>query len=174
MEVLELLDLLQEIIETATKIPVTGKIIVNKREISEVVDKIINCIPDEFKKAQWILEEKERILSEAINESELLKKENINRLRKQVENHDISKEAQSKSEEIITSAQRDAKSMRLGAREYADEILTQLEKEIDGKGSEMVISIKKQVESFIEGLEDDVSDKTNTIRDNIKELRNMK
>jgi hypothetical protein len=93
MEVIKLLEYLQEIFETSSKVPVTGKILVDRKEVSGIVDQILNYLPDEFKKAQWVVEEKERILGEAIQESSTMKKESIDMLKKQIENHDITKEA---------------------------------------------------------------------------------
>jgi cell division septum initiation protein DivIVA len=174
MEVIKLLEYLQEIFETASKVPVMGKILVDKKEVLNIVDQIVNYLPDEFKKAQWVVEEKERILSEAMEESSTMKKESMNMLKKQIENHDITREAKARAEEIIASAQRDAKAMRLGARDYADEILCQLEKEINEKGQTMLENIKKQLENFVVSLSDEVTSDLDTIRDNIKELRGMK
>lgn len=174
MEVMKLLEYLQEIFETSSKVPVTGKILVDKKEVIGIVEQIVNYLPDEFKKAQWVVEEKERILSEAIEESSALKKESIDMLKKQIENHDITKEAKMRAEEIIASAQRDAKSMRLGARNYADEILSQLEREINEKGQAMMVNVKKQLEQFMVSLSDEVTADLDTIRENIKELRGMR
>lgn len=174
MEVINLLEYLQEIFETSSKVPVMGKILVDKKEVMSIVDQIINSLPDKLKKAQWVVEEKERILSEAIEEASNMKKESADMLKRQIENHDITKEAKIRAEEIIASAQRDAKSMRLGARDYADKILCELEKEINEKGQSMIINIKKEVEEFIQSLSNEVTTDLDTIRDNIKELRGMK
>ena len=64
--------------------------------------------------------------------------------------------------------------MRLGARDYADEVLSQLEKEISLQGEEMVNTVKQQVDTFVNSLEGNVSNDLKTIRENIKELRNYK
>lgn len=174
MEVINLLEYLQEIFETSSKVPVMGKILVDKKEVMGIVDQIINSLPDELKKAQWVVEEKERILSEAIEEASNMRKESADMLKRQIENHDITKEAKIRAEEIIASAQRDAKSMRLGARDYADKILCELEREINERGQTMVVNVKKQVEEFVQSLSDEVTSDLDTIRDNIKELRGMK
>lgn len=174
MDVMQLLEYLQEIVETASKVPITGKIVLDKKEILEVIDQIVNYLPDEFKKAQWVLTEKERILSEARKEYEVVKKETMEMLKKQVENHDITKEAKIRAQEIIAAAQRDAKSMRLGARDYADEILCQLDKELEEKGKIMISNIKKDAEEMMASISEDFTNTTTTIRENIKELRNIK
>lgn len=174
MDVIQLLEYLQEIVETASKVPITGKIVLDKKEILEVIDQIVNYLPDEFKKAQWVLGEKERILGEAKQEYDSIKAQTIEMMKKQVENHDITKEAKIRSQEIIASAQRDAKAIRLGARDYADEILCQLDKEMDLKSKEVINNIKKDVEEFMEAITGDLSNTSSTIRENIKELRSIK
>lgn len=174
MDVIKLLEYLREIVETSAKVPMTGKVVLDKNETLEIIEKIIAYLPDELKKAQWIVEEKERILSDAIQESESLKKENLVFLRRQVENHDITKEANTRAEEITALAQKNAKSIRLGARDYADEILNQLDKEIADKSNQMLIGLKNELQKFLTDLESKVDLKTELIRENIKELRDMK
>lgn len=174
MDVIRLLEVLQEIVESSSRVPITGKVMVDRKEVLDVIDQIVSYLPDEFKKAQWVVEEKERILSEAIKESDTMRKESFDMLKKQIENHDITKEAAARAEQIIAGAQRDAKAMRLGARDYADETLCQLEKEIGEKGQQMLINIKNEVEQFLESINTEIASTSNTIRSNIKELRSLK
>lgn len=174
MDVIQLLEYLQEIIESGPKVPITGKIMIDKKEALDIIDQVVNYLPDEFKKAQWVLGEKERILEEANKQYDSVKKETMEMLQKQVENHDITNEAKVKAQEIIVAAQRDAKAIRLGARDYADEILCQLDKQIEAKGEAMVLSVKANLDKFIESTVEDMKNTSETIRDNIKELRNMR
>ena len=174
MDVIKLLEYLQEIVESSSKIPVTGKAVINKKEILDIIDQIINHLPDEFKKAQWICDEKERILVDAKNQAKIFEEETLDKIRRRVEKQDLVKEAQTRAEEIIASAQRDAKIMRLGAKDYADEILSQLDKEIESKGQQMLHKIKDDVQEFLISLQEEVTDTTTSIRENVKELRSMK
>ncbi|QAA33248.1 ATPase [Clostridium manihotivorum] len=174
VNVIELLEYLQDIVESAAKVPITGKVVIDKKEVLEVVDQVINYLPDEFKKAQWVMTERERILGEAQKEYEAVKKQTMDLLKKQVENHDIVKEANLRAQEIIASAQREAKAIRIGARDYADEILSQLEKEIDVKTNEILTVIKTNVEALATNMNNDMAKASTTIRENIKELRSIK
>ena len=122
---------MQDEVDNAAKVPMSGKVMIDKREILEIVDQVINYLPDQLKKAEWIMNEKERILNEAKKEYDSVKKETASMMRKNIENHNIVKEAKIRAEEIIASAQRDAKAIRLGSRDYSDEILSQLDKEIE-------------------------------------------
>ncbi|HBC97726.1 MAG TPA: ATPase [Clostridium sp.] len=174
MDAIKLLEYLQEIMDTSARVPMTGKVMVNKKEIQEVLDKIVNCLPSELKKAQWIVEEKNKILTEAVQEADNIKKENLNLLRKQIENHDITKEANMRAQEIISSAQKNAKAIRLGARDYADEMLNQLDGEITDKSNEFLTNLKLEFQKTLNDLEGKIDLKTDSIRENIKELRDMK
>jgi len=174
MDIISLLEYLEEVIESSSKVPMTGKVMVNKTEALDIIDQIVNYLPDELKKSKWICEEKDKILNEALEQSEKIKEENMAMLRRQIENHDITKEAIVRAEEIEAQAQKNAKAMRLGARDYANEILTQLEFEINNKGNEMLNSLKSDMESFVLNLESNINIKGNTIRENIKELKEFK
>ncbi|MHC1721261.1 MAG: ATPase [Clostridiaceae bacterium] len=174
MDIISLLEYLEEIIETSAKVPLSGKVIINKTEALDILDQVVNYLPEEFKKAKWICEEKERILADALEESERIKSENLELLKKQIENHDITKEAKSRAEEIETQAQKNAKAMRLNARDYANGILSQLEYEINDKGQEMLDGVKKEMEAFVMNMESNISLKGSTIRENIKELKEFK
>jgi hypothetical protein len=174
MDVIKLLDYLEETLETSTKVPMTGKVIINKKDFLEILEQVINSLPEEFKKAQWVFEEKDRILSDAIKEAESVKKENLTLLKREIENHDISKEARGRADQIIAESQKNAKMMRIGARDYADEILSQLEKQIDDSGALMLAQLNKNMQEYVGGLQKDILFKTDTIRENIKELRKIK
>ena len=64
--------------------------------------------------------------------------------------------------------------MRLGAKDYADEILSELDKEIELKGQQMLHKVKDDVQGFLIMLQGEFMDTTNSIRENVKELRDMK
>ena len=62
----------------------------------------------------------------------------------------------------------------MGQKDYADEILFQLDKEIELKGQKMIHKIKGDVQDFLISLQGEVTDTTTSIRENVKELRGMK
>lgn len=174
MDVMKLLEYLQEILETSAKVPLTGKVMIDKDEILKVIDEIVEYLPEEIKKAKWICDEKDKILEDAMIKAEKIKAQKVDALKREIENHDISKEAKIKAEHIITSAQKDAKMMRLGARDYAESVLIELQNEVDTKSNDMLLNVKKEVENFLLKLEEQVSNTSLSIKDNIKELKNMK
>ncbi|WP_373898490.1 ATPase [Haloimpatiens sp. FM7315] len=174
MDVIELLEYLQDVLDNSPKFIVPGRVVVNKNEVMDIVERIINLMPDEFKKAKWICEEKNRILGEAQQEAEILKKEKMNLLKKEIERHSVTKEAQERAETIIASAQKNAKDLRLGAIDYADFVLNDLQDQINKYGNEMLNAVHSEVEKSLNNLSKQMEDTNKTIRENIMELRNIK
>ena len=70
MNVLELLDELEEVIQMAPSVPVVRKVMVDPNEILEIVKDIRLELPDEIQQAQYIRNERTRILDEAKSEYE--------------------------------------------------------------------------------------------------------
>lgn len=173
VNIVELLEYLQDIVERAPKVPITGKSMVDKKEFNEVIEQIVNYLPDQFKKAQWVMSEKDRILGDAQKEYENIKKETVEMMKHNVENHDIVKEAKLRATEIVALAQRDAKAIRIGSREYANEILSELDRELEKKRMELIQSMQGSFELVAKEIDVSMSDASTTIKENISELRSM-
>ena len=58
MTVLDLLDELEDIVDTAPNVPLTGKIMVESSEVLEIVDDIRKALPEDVKQAKWLKDEK--------------------------------------------------------------------------------------------------------------------
>lgn len=157
MEVMLLLDALEDILEKAPNLPLSSKSVINKEELQEIIKDIRIKLPDEIKQAQWIKEERQkilieakkeaealkrdcedkmnkvkeerqRVLSEAEKEAEILKMEADKKVQEIIDGSDIIKKANEQARELIIAAQIDAKKIRLGSKAYADELLAELEK----------------------------------------------
>ena len=174
VNIIELLEYLQDIVDNSPKVPMSSKVMVDKKEIIDVVDQIINYLPDQFKKAEWVMNERERILTEAKNEYDSLRKETMAMMRQNVENHDIVKEAKIRAQEIIASAQRDAKAIRLGSRDYSNEMLTQLDESIEEQKAALIKNLQLSFEIAAKEIDKSLTGATEEIKDNVKELRSMK
>ncbi|HEX9025687.1 MAG TPA: ATPase [Clostridium sp.] len=174
VNIIELLEYLQDLVENSSKVPMSGRVMIDKKEIIEVIDQIINYMPDQFKKAEWVMNERERILNEAKKEYDSVRKDTMTMMKQNVEKHDIVKEAKIRAEEIINSAQRDAKAIRLGSRDYSDEILTQLDKEIEDQKIKLIKSLQGSFESVAKNIDTSLTGACDVIKDNVKELRSMK
>lgn len=173
LNVIELLEYLQDMIESSPKMPITGKTIIDKKEFNEVINQIINYLPDQFQKAQWVVNEKDKILKDAQKKSDNFKKEAAEMMKQNVETHDIVREAKMRASEIIALAQRDAKAIRIGSREYSNEILVQLDIEIEKQKDQLIKSMQESFEKVAKEIDDNLTRTGTIIKDNIAELRMM-
>lgn len=173
LNVVELLDYLEDMVDNSPKMPITGKAMIDKKEFVEVVQQIKHYLPDQFKKAQWVMNEKERLLSDAQKEYESAKRESMEIMKHNVENHDLVKEAKLRANEIVALAQRDAKAIRVGSREYATEILLELDREVDKKKGELIKSMQEAFETVANDIDSNLTDTGKMIKENLAELRNM-
>ncbi|MDO5038170.1 ATPase [Clostridium sp.] len=171
--VLEYLEYLLDTIERAPKVPMSGKVMVDKKEFMETIDDIINCLPDQFKKAQWVMNERERILAEAKREYDSVKEETMILMRQNIENHDIVKEAKIRAQEILATAKRESKNLRVSARDYADEILTDLDEQMENKKMELIKSLQVSFEDTAREIDENLTKACSIVKENIKELRSM-
>lgn len=174
VNIIELLEYLQDTIENSPKVPISGKAMVDRKELLDVIDQIINYLPDQFKKAQWVMNERERILGEAKEEYDRVKQESAEMMKQSIENHDIVKEAKLRADEIIAAANRDAKAIRVGSREYSDELLSDLDREINEKKEELMKSLQNSFEAVAQDVDKSFFSVSSTVKENIKELRDMK
>ncbi len=174
IEMIGLIEVLQEIIDDGSKVPFGKKVMVDKNEIIHILDEITKVIPDDLRTAQWVISEKDRILTEAKTEYDRTKAEVNQMMMEKINNHDIVKEATTRGQEIINKAQTEAKMLKLSARDYADSLLTSLDNDIKEKNQEMMMNFKNLFEGFVQEYNKNFNETSMTIEDNIKELREMK
>lgn len=127
MEILAILETLEDVIEKSSNMPFTGKCLVDKEEVLEIIKEIRLKLPDDIKQAKWVKEERQRILMEAQKEANNVVKDAENKIASLVDEHEITKKAYEQANEIISNAQKNARDIRLGTREYADSILNKVE-----------------------------------------------
>ena len=127
MDVLVLIDKLDDLVHNAKPVPLTDRVRVDKEEIYDILDQMRVTIPEEIKQARWIVKERQEMLAEAKREAELIVKEARERQERLVGEDEITKQAERAAEDIIEDARAREREIRLGAEDYADEILHTLE-----------------------------------------------
>jgi hypothetical protein len=127
MDVLELIDRLHDLVHTAKQVPLRSEVRVDKEQLHDLLDQMRATIPDEINQARWISKERQEMLAAAEREAERILGEAHERQTQLVVQHDLTREAELATEEIIDDARAEEREIRLGAETYADEILATLE-----------------------------------------------
>lgn len=115
-----------------------NKIVVNKEEIDDLLRELRMNTPDEIKRYQKIISNKEAILNDARMKAETLINEATVHTNKLISEHEIMQQAYAQANEVVTSATYqaqqildtatiEANSVKSAAMQYMDDILNYLE-----------------------------------------------
>jgi cell division septum initiation protein DivIVA len=127
MDVLVLIDKLDDLVHNAKAVPLTDQVRIDREEIYDILDQMRATIPEEIKQARWIVKERQEMLAEAKREAERIIREAREEQIRLTAEEEIVKQAERQAEEIIEDARAREREIRLGAEDYADDILNTLE-----------------------------------------------
>jgi nucleotide-binding universal stress UspA family protein len=127
MDVLVLIDKLDDLVHNAKPVPLTDQVRVDREEIFDILDQMRATIPEEIKQARWIVKERQEMLAEAKREAERIIKEGKEQQVELVSEQEVVKLAEREADDIVDEARAREREIRLGAEDYADEILNTLE-----------------------------------------------
>ena len=127
MDVLVLIDKLDDLVHNAKPVPLTDQVRVDKEEIYDILDQMRATIPEEIKQARWIVKERQEMLAEAKREAERVISEAREHAAREASQQEVVKLAERQAEDILADARRKAREMRMGADDYADSILENME-----------------------------------------------
>jgi cell division septum initiation protein DivIVA len=128
MEILEIIDMLEDTIEKGLNIPLAGKCMLDKDELLDLIQEIRLKLPDDLKQAKWVKDERQRILLEAQKEANDIIKSTEDKIISMINENEITKRAKQQAEEIISNANKRSKEIKQGTRQYADDVLADMEK----------------------------------------------
>ena len=127
MDVLELIDKLDDLIHNARAVPLTDQVRIDREAIYELLDEMRSTIPEEVKQARWIVKERQEMLAEAKREADRIVGEAREHAQREVSQQEIVRKAEREAEDILEGARQREREVRLGAEDYADEVLGTLE-----------------------------------------------
>ena len=127
MDILHLVDRLEELINNSRDIPFTRNVIIDEDRMLDIIDQMRVAIPDEVKKSQQILAQKDRLIAQAKEEADRtvnIAKEKSDQL---TDRDNIVRDAKKKAKQIESDAEDRAQKTQTEADEYVTETLTNLE-----------------------------------------------
>ena len=127
MDVLELIDRLDDLVRNAKHVPLRSEVRVDKEKLDDLLNQMRATIPEEIKQARWIVKERQEMLTAAEREAQRILGEAQERQSQLVVEHELTRQAALASEDIIEDARAEDREIRVGAEDYADEILNTLE-----------------------------------------------
>jgi len=131
MDILHLVDRLEELFNESRPIWLTHSVIVDEDRMLDLIDQMRVAIPEEIKKAQQIIAQRDRILAQAKEEANRTIALAREKADKQLEDNEIIQSAKLRGEEIIEQAHKEAAITQREADKYILDTLTNLEMHMD-------------------------------------------
>jgi cell division septum initiation protein DivIVA len=131
MDILHLIDRLEEVLNQSRPLPFTHNVIVDEDRILDLIDQMRIAIPDEVKKCQQVLAQRDRILAQAQEEANrtlAIAREKSDQI---VERDAIVQAAHARAEQIIANAKAEVEGTQQEADQYVLETLRRLEMELE-------------------------------------------
>lgn len=147
MDIIHLIDRLEELFNESRAVPFTRNVVVDEDRMLDIIDQMRVAIPEEVKKAQQLLAQKDRIMAQAQEEAARVVALAKDKAEQMVEREAIVQAAQTRVEQIISQARADADVTRRDADDYVIDSLQKLEDELG--------RLMNQVHNGIRTLEDD-------------------
>lgn len=121
-----LIDQLEVMVEKAPEVPLVGKVLIDADELFELLDVIRTAIPEEVKRAEAVSSEKDRMLAAGQQQAEQLVAKAEEYATNLVRTSEIYRQAEEESKVMIEQARLRAREIEVGAKEYADQIFSNL------------------------------------------------
>ena len=153
MKLSSLIEKLEELISSGTGVPATGRVLMDRDKLTELVNQIRSSIPEDIQEAQDLLQMREKLINQALLEGRHIRSASEDEARSRVTESEITKEAKKRSGEIIEEAQHRAQRVldetdaqvttrRAGADKYTQETLLKLEEDL----SQILTTIRHGIE----------------------------
>jgi len=152
MDILYLVDRLEELFNESHSFLMTKNVLVNEERMLDLIDQMRLSIPEEIKKAQRIITQKEIIIAQANEEANRTIALANDRVEQLVARDEIMQKAEKKATEIIQKAKEETEYIKQEADKYAIESLEKLEMEMT--------KLISQIRNGIHALQENISQAT--------------
>jgi vacuolar-type H+-ATPase subunit H len=144
MDILHLVDRLEELFNNSKPIPLSRNVVVDENSFMDIIDQMRISIPDEIKKAQQVIAQKDRILAQAQEEANRTVALAREKSEKMVEKSEVYLAAQAKIDQFSEQVRKESLQTQQEADRYVVDTLSGLERELQ--------NVLQQVQNGIKSL----------------------
>jgi cell division septum initiation protein DivIVA len=118
---------LEHLLAEARPMPLSSSIIVNRRDVEDVLAELRTRLPDELRQSRWIIKERDELLQQAAREAEQLMADTRAERDRMLSETEVVRASQREAERIVEDAREQARILRLEAEDYVDGKLANFE-----------------------------------------------
>jgi hypothetical protein len=133
---------LEQVMADARPMPLSSSIIVNRRDVDDVLAELRARLPEEFRQSRWIIKERDELLDQAAREAEQVMDDTRAERERLLSATELVRAAHREAERVIDEAREQASILRLEAEDY-----------VDGKLANFEIVLNKTLKAVEKGRE---------------------
>lgn len=122
---------LRELVEQARMMPMSASVLVNRDEALALVGDALASMPEELRRARWLLKERDEFLVEARRDADVIVDAARVQAERMVERTEIAREARRIAEQVIADAEADARRLTHEAEDFIDARLVAFEETLE-------------------------------------------
>ena len=157
------LDEIEDLLDQSKSVPFSNRVSVDRERIFELIGEIRMNLPSEINQAQRIIDDHDRIVNEAKTKGAGILRDYENEAKTLVNSHEIFKRANEQANEFIEETKQNAREMKLGAVDYADDVLE--------KSESMIREAMENIEQQYKYLMDFFNETLEVLYENRQQLR---
>ena len=139
-----------DVVATAKPMPLSSSVLISREEVLDLLDGALDALPEELRKARWLLREREDFMAEQRREADALMEDVKVQAERMVSRTELVRQAKATAQRIVEEAEESARRMRHEAEDYCDQKLA---------GMEIVLTrVLKTVEAGREKLQPSLDD----------------
>ncbi len=166
VRVISLLDELEELVNDSGKVPFTENRIIDNDTLMSIIKDIRLALPRDLNEAEWVRQEKERIIQEAKEEYQRVIQAAQQQAEYLTETSVIKKEAEKRANALVSEAENQSRYIKYKAYLYLDNMLYDLQNNVLSIRDEFM----QPMNNCFEGLLSDFNAKFNANRQEMKDL----
>lgn len=118
---------LEQLIADARPVPLSASVMVNRKEIDELLAGLRGALPEEMRQARWVLKERDDLVAQGQREAEQLIADAQAEQRRLLSETEVVRQSRREAERILEEARDQARTLRLEAEDYVDSKLANFE-----------------------------------------------
>ncbi|WP_069986958.1 ATPase [Massilioclostridium coli] len=128
MNINEILDTMEDMLEQAWSLPLSGgKSVVNVERMLDLISEIHLQLPKEIKQSKMIVADRQDIINDAKKEAEQIIRDAELKAKRLVSDTEILKEAKTRANQMLTQAHNQSNEIKQMTNEYVERVLTKSE-----------------------------------------------
>lgn len=133
------LDRLEHRLKNARKLPLSEQCVVDRMELLILLDSARKSLPDDLRRAKWLLDQNQNLLAETRTEAEKIMREAELETAKMIDQNEITQAAKQQAKQIMEDAAMQSRKMHDESVQYVGNILQNLEDQL----TEMLVYVRE-------------------------------